>query len=149
MKQLLSSLAGAAILAVLPSIVVHAAVPGATALSVKIISLKPTTVTAKHSVVTFRLRVQGMTLDAKHIDRKNIVGHGHVQLYVDKIPSDAYRNKDLKHHWLASLAASGFQLNLSPVVLGGTGKHIIFVTLAQNDDVLYRIPTASSSITVK
>jgi hypothetical protein len=119
------------------------------AMKVVIASVKPTTVTKKHAAVAFRLTVKGITLDAGHMGKANVSGHGHIQLYVDKVPKDAYTKKDLKHNWLASLAAPVFGLNLSPQVLGSLGKHRIIIALAQNNYVLYRTPTAAVTITAK
>jgi hypothetical protein len=118
------------------------------AISVTVVSVNPTTVTAKHAAVTFHLSVKGMVLDGLHMGKVNVSGHGHIQLYVDKVPSDAYARKDLQH-WLASLATTTLTLNLSPAIVGGTGKHKIIVALAQNNGVLYSAPTASITITVK
>jgi hypothetical protein len=118
-------------------------------MSVKIVSVTPTTVTGKKAGVTFRLLVKGMVLDAVHMGKANVRGHGHIQLYVDKIAVDAYVKKDLKHNWLASLAATTISLNLPPMLIGGAGKHKIIVALAQNNYILYRVPTAAVTITAK
>jgi hypothetical protein len=116
------------------------------AMSVRILSVKPATVTKKKATVTFHLRVKGLVFDTAHMGKANVRGHGHLQLYVDRIPGDAYARNDLKY-WLASLAETTIALNLPPTLVGGPGKHRIIVALAQNDDVLYRAPVASITIT--
>ena len=119
------------------------------AMSVRIVSVKPATVTKKKATVTFHLRVKGLVLDATHMGKANVRGHGHLQFYVDRIPSAAYVRKDLTHPWLAALGATTPVLNLSPTLIGGRGKHRILVALAQNDYVLYRARAASITITAK
>jgi hypothetical protein len=152
MKRLITSVAAVTILgtSMLFPLVAHAASrhPRAS-MSVAIVSVSPTLVTAKHATVTFRLRVTGIVLDAVHMGKAHVAGHGHIQLYVDAIPRDAYTHKDLQRHWLASLATTTLTLNLSPAIVGGAGKHRIFAALAQNNNVLYRVPVASFTITVK
>lgn len=145
---LASSLMAAALLFPLigNSPVVRAATPS---MSIKIVSVSPTTVTGKKAGVTFHLLVKGMVLDAVHMGKANVRGHGHIQLYVDKIAVDAYVKKDLQHNWLASLAATTISLNLSPTLIGGVGKHKIIVALAQNNYILYRVPAAAITITAK
>jgi hypothetical protein len=127
----------------------YAATQSASTMSLAVLSVKPTTVTAKHAGVVFRLRVRGMTLDARHMGKANKAGQGHIQLYVDKVPKDAYTKKDLRHNWLASLAAPTFSLKLTPAILGGAGKHRIIIALAQNNYVLYRAPAVAVTITAK
>jgi hypothetical protein len=118
-------------------------------MSVKIVAVSPTTITTKKATVTFHLRVSGFVLDAVHMGKANVAGRGHFQLYVDKIPTDAWVKKDLQHNWLAALAATTISLNLPPALVGGVGKHKIIVALAQNNYILYKVPTASITITVK
>jgi hypothetical protein len=151
-KHIVTSIAASIILPASTFVPVtgHAAsAPSTPKMSVTIVSVKPTTVTGKNATVTFHLRVKGIVLDAMYIGKANVRGHGHIQLYVDSIPKDAYVRKDLKQHWLASLAATTLSLNLSPALVGGRGKHRIIVALAQNNSVLYHVPPASTTITVK
>src|SRR5919198_1547318 len=103
------------------------------AMGVTIVSLTPRTVIRKNPFVTFRiqLRVKGMVLDPKHIGQANVRGRGHIQVYVDRIPSNAYARRN-PTHWL-----------------GAPGKHKLFVALAQNNSILYRGPAARTTITVK
>ena len=151
MKRLVTALVASTILAAtgLFPVAGHAApAQSKPVMSVAVVSVNPTTVTKKNAAVTFRLRVKGIVLDAVHMGKANVAGHGHIQLYVDKVPTDAYARKDLQH-WLASLATTTLTLNLAPAIVGGAGKHKIIAALAQNNGVLYRVPTASVTITVK
>jgi hypothetical protein len=120
-------------------------------MGVTIVSVTPTTVIRKNRTVTFRLqlRVKGIVLDPRHIGKANVRGHGHIQVYVDRIPSDAYVRRNLKQHWLASLAGKTLRITVPPALLGGRGQHRLLVALAQNNSVLYRVPAASATITVK
>ena len=152
MKRLVTSVAASTVLgaSILFLVTGHgASTPPKRAMSVTVVSVKPTTVTAKHATVTFHLRVKGIVLDATHMGKANVRGHGHIQLYANSVPKDAYVRKDLKQHWLASLAATTIGLNLLPTIVGGRGKHRIIVALAQNNGVLYKAPSAAVSITVK
>ncbi len=119
------------------------------AMSVKIVSASPTTISGKHTIVTFHLQASGITLDITNMGKASIAGHGHFQIYVDRIPNDAYAKKDLNHSWLASLTATTVSLNLAPALIGGRGTHKIIVALARNDYVLYKVATASVTITAK
>jgi hypothetical protein len=131
----------------------HAAPPPpAHKMSVAIASVTPTTVIRQNASVTFhlQLRVQGITLDPKNIGKANIPGHGHVQVYVDSIPKDAYARKDPKHWLGAPLAGRTIRITVPPALIGSRGQHRLFVALAQNNWVLYRgVPAASRTITVK
>ena len=154
MKRLVTSVATATMLAatnVFPVTGHAASAPPKPAMSVTIVSVtpSPTTVTAKHATVTLHLRVNGIVLDAAHMGKANVRGHGHIQLYVDRIPKDAYVRKDLTQHWLASLAGTSLAITVPPVLVGGRGKHRLSVALAQNNSVLFRVPTAGVTITVK
>ena len=120
-------------------------------MGISIVSLTPKTVIRKNRSVTFRiqLRVKGIVLDPRHIGKANVRGHGHVQVYVDRIPSDAYVRRNLKQHWLASLAGKTLRITVPPALLGARGQHRLIVALAQNNSILYRVPAASATITVK
>jgi hypothetical protein len=89
-----------------------------------------------------------MVLDATHMGKANVGGHGHIQLYLGRIPSNAYVRKNLTQHWLGAVAATTVTINLAPALVGGAGKHRLIVALARNNDVLYHVPVASTTITV-
>ena len=120
-------------------------------MGVTILAVTPTTVTRNNPTVTFRLqlRVKGIVLDPRHIGKANVRGHGHIQVYVDRIPSNAYVRRNLKQHWLASLAGKTLRITVPPALLGARGQHRLIVALAQNNSILYRVPAASATITVK
>ena len=154
MKPLVASVAASTILAatILVPVTGHAApAPPKPSMGVTIVSLTPRTVIRKNPSVTFRiqLRVKGMVLDPKHIGQANVRGRGHIQVYVDRIPSDAYVRRNLKQHWLASLAGKTLRITVPPALICARGKHKLIVALAQNNSILYRVPAASTTITVK
>jgi hypothetical protein len=101
-----------------------------------------------NKVITLRLQASGITLDAAHIGKAPKNGVGHFQIYLDKVPADAYAKKDLKSNWLAAVAAPVIPLKMAKGMIK-LGKHKIIVALAKNNYVLYRLPTVSLSITVK
>lgn len=103
----------------------------------------------KGTIVTFHTRVTGITLDGRHMGGSPHKRFGHLQVYVDAIPADAWSRKDLMHHWLASVAAPTFTLKLSAAILGGGRRHHIIIALAGNNDVLLHAPTATMAVTVK
>jgi hypothetical protein len=120
-------------------------------MGVSIVALTPRTVIRKNPFVTFRiqLRVKGMVLDPRHIGQANVRGRGHIQVYVDRIPSNAYVRRN-PTHWLgAPLAGKTLRITVPPALIGSRGKHKLIVALAQNNSILYRVPTASTTITVK
>lgn len=100
-------------------------------------------------IITFRLRVQGIDL-LPHVGTRPIPGAGHLQLYLDRIPTDGYRRADLRHHWLASLAATTFRLRFPAAVVNGSrGDHTVLIALAGTNNILYRVPAALVTITVR
>ena len=120
-------------------------------MGISIVSLTPKTVIRKNRSVTFRLqlRVKGIVLDPRHIGKANVRGRGHIQVYVDRIPGDAYVRRDPKHWLGAPLAGTTLRITVPPTLIGARGTHRLIVALAQNNSVLYRVPAASATITVK
>jgi hypothetical protein len=105
---------------------------------------------AMNRTLTLKLKVSGVSLSAAHIGKKPSGNEGHIQVYLDAIPKDAYKKADLKHNWLASVAATTFPMKLTSGVLGGKkGIHKILVTLAKNNNVLYVGKVATLKLTVK
>lgn len=150
MKRFLTSLAGAAILtSCLVPLGAQAASARAQSMNIQVLAATGPRSISKPRNVTFHLKTVGIRLDARHMGKANKSGYGHIQVYLDKIPTDAYSKKDFKHNWLAAVATPTFSLRLSKATLHGAGKHKIIVALAKNSDVLYRAPTASFTITVK
>lgn len=107
-------------------------------------------VVIRQGIITFRVHVSGMKLDLRHMGKHAVAGHGHLQYYLDSIPADAYTRKDLRHAFIAAVATPLFSFNLrASRVKIAAGTHRIIVALARNDDILYRAPTASVTITVR
>ena len=160
MKPLVASVASSTILAatILFPVTGHAAPSpppkqsmAKSSMGIAIVSVTPRTVNRKNRSVTFRLqlRVKGLVLDPRHIGKANVRGHGHVQVYVDRIPSDAYVRRN-PMRWLgAPLAGKTLRITVPPTLIGARGTHRLIVALAQNNSVLYRVPAASATITVK
>jgi hypothetical protein len=117
-------------------------------MSVKLLlSSGPTTISL-NKVITLRLKASGIVLDAAHIGKTPKNGVGHFQIYLDRVPADAYSKKDLKSNWLAAVAAPVIPLKMAKGMVK-PGKHKIIVALAKNNYVLYRVPTATLAITIK
>ena len=165
MKALVTSVAASSILAATillpvtgyaaspqpPAPAAHRSAAPKPSMGISIVSLTPKTVIRKNRSVTFRiqLRVKGIVLDPRHIGKANVRGHGHVQVYVDRIPSDAYVRRN-PMRWLgAPLAGTTLRITVPPTLIGARGTHRLIVALAQNNSVLYRVPAASATITVK
>jgi hypothetical protein len=75
--------------------------------------------------------------------------HGHIQVYLDRIPADAYKVADL-NGVLANLAAPLFSMGFPPhTVKSMPGRHRLLVALAQNDFVLYQVKPAVVTVTFK
>jgi hypothetical protein len=154
MKALVTSVAASTILAatiLLPGTGQAAPIPPSPSMGITIVSVTPTTVIRKNRSVTFRLqlRVKGLVLDPRHIGKANVPGRGHVQVYVDRIPADAYVRRDPKRWLGAPLAGTTLRITVPPTLIGARGTHRLIVALAQNNSVLYRVPAASTAITVK
>jgi hypothetical protein len=159
MKALVTSVAASTILAatiLFPVAGQAAPVPPQHAASkpsmrVTIVSVTPRTVIRKNRFVTFRLQlhVRGIVLDPRHIGKANVPGRGHVQVYVDRIPADAYVRRDSKRWLGAPLAGTTLRITVPPTLIGARGTHRLLVALAQNNSVLYRVPASSATITVK
>jgi hypothetical protein len=121
----------------------------APAMRIKSVSASPHVV-IREGIVTFRVTVAGLKLDIRHMGKKAVAGHGHLQYYLDRVPSDAYSRVDRKSPFLAAVATPLFSFNLraSPVKIS-RGTHRIIVALARNNDVLYRVPTKPITIVVR
>lgn len=120
------------------------------AVSVRVLSvIAPKAVSKTKQVVTVHVRVTGIKLDPTHIGRKNVAGHGHMQLYLDRIPSSAYKKPSLSNV-VAVAAGPIFSFSLSSHWLkAARGHHHFIVALAQNNEVLYHGGTSSFTLTVK
>lgn len=123
-------------------------VPGALGVTV-LPSTGPRELTRKAPVITVHLRVRGLHLDTRHIGGTPEADHGHVQVYLDRVPPDAHRQVDLKGV-VANLASPDFSLSLPPAMVGRErGRHRLFVALARNDYILYPVRPATVAITFR
>jgi hypothetical protein len=120
------------------------------AMSVRFLSATGPHTVSTHGVITFHVQVSGMTLKFKAIGKHPVSGQGHLQYYLDGIPSDAYKRADLRHNFLGVVATPIYIFHLKySLVKIKPGKHRFIAALAQNDNVLYHVPTASITVTVK
>jgi hypothetical protein len=154
MKQSLSTIGAALVLAVMLSPLGARASARSEAshrlsMSVKILSSSGPVTIGRKKLVTLHLHVQGLMLDAKHIGKNPVVGRGHIQVYLDRVPSDAFKTPDLRG-MVAISAGEFFSVDLSrSPARNHPGKHRLIVTLARNNYVLYRTKTPAFSITVR
>jgi hypothetical protein len=137
---------------VLASLVSIAALPAQAAappMRIAHVTVKPTTVTTT-GVITFTAQIQGFRLSVKHIGKEPISGEGHLQYYLDRIPSDAWSETDYHHGYLMAVGTNIviFGLKTSRVKIS-RGRHHILVALAKNDGILYHAPTVQVTVTVK
>jgi hypothetical protein len=119
-------------------------------MSVKALSvIAPKTITKKNQAITVAVRVKGLALDPTHIGRKSLARHGHMQIYLDRIPNAAYKQGNLADV-VAIAAGPIFTFVLSPQWKAKAhGRHTYLIALAQNNEVLYNVKAASFTLTVK
>jgi hypothetical protein len=123
-------------------------VPGKLSVSV-LRSTGPRVLSVKVPVMTIHLAVRGLHLDARHMGGKSVAGHGHIQVYIDRIPTNAYKTMDLKGV-VANVATPLFSVGFTPKMLKSeAGKHRLMVTLAKNNYVLYHTPPRVISVVFK
>jgi hypothetical protein len=115
----------------------------------------PHTITRKQELVTFFFKINGMTIDKKFPGKK-VKNAGHVQIYLDKVPADAYRKKDLTG--IASVNAPGaegkhvYAVTIqfdNAYVKEHIGTHTLKIGLARNNMVMYRVPIVSFPFVIK
>lgn len=109
----------------------------------------PVTVPANGSIA-IHVRVQGITLDAAAMGRRNVQGQGHYHFYVDCIPSAAYsRPNNFGGCWAGAEATerSTFDLSTSHVKVG-RGTHVLLIALSRNDHILYKVAPVDVMFTV-
>jgi len=111
-------------------------------MTVKIVGMK-----IRHAgVIEFRLAIGGMKLDAADMGKHPVGGHGHVQYYLNTIPSDAHRRPDSKN-LVASVAAYTYTLSRKTSKIKiPRGRHMLYIALAQNNNVLYKASPAMIAI---
>lgn len=102
-----------------------------------------------NGTVRFHLHIVGMKLDQR-IGSKPKLDQGHIQVYSNRIPRDAYIRKDLSKSWIASRATSTFKLKFSKQLLHGRkGTYKILLALAKNNDMLYYVKAATFKLKVR
>ena len=111
-------------------------------------STGPVTVALGHDI-TFHVKVIGIVLDARDMGKAPAPGKGHLQIYVDRIPTTAYTRKVMGRTLLAAAVTSDFTVKLAKSKIRRPGHHLIIVALAKNNDVLYRLNAAALDVTVQ
>lgn len=118
-------------------------------MSVRVVAPKHALVITGNHIVTFHVHVSGIRLDPRRMGKRNAAGYGHIQVYLDRIPADAYKKLDLKGIVVA-VGASSFTWQTSKLwTKQNHGHHTLIFALARNDDVLYQVKTGHVAITVK
>jgi hypothetical protein len=100
--------------------------------------------------ITFVVSVQGIRLSFRDIGKSPAAGEGHLQFYLDRIPTDAWTRRDVRHTFLAAVGTpiAIFRFKYAAIKVS-PGKHRVLVALAKNNNVLYHVPVASVTIWVK
>jgi hypothetical protein len=108
----------------------------------------PVTVT-EGGQIHVKLKITGLKLNPGAMGRPNVPGQGHYHFYVDCIPANAYTSADLAGCWKGASADPNatFDLSKSPSKIS-PGTHVLFIALARNDHILYRVDPASLVFTV-
>jgi len=104
---------------------------------------------AAGQAITFHVKVTGMVLDAQDMGQAPAPGKGHLQIYVDRIPTAAYSRKVMGHTLLAAAVSPDFTVTLSKAKVRSRGHHLIIVALAKNNDVLYRLNAPALDVMVQ
>lgn len=119
-------------------------------MTVKVLSVRaPHIISNKKQVIQVRVRFAGITMDPLHIGQKPVPGRGHMQVYLDHIPSIAYVFGTSKGVMVMA-TTSTFNFVLSPRLLKTTpGRHHVIVALARNDDRLYRVKSATFTLIIR
>lgn len=113
------------------------------------VTARPRTVSPNGSIL-FTVTVRGLTLDRLHMGSKPVSGHGHLQYYLDRIPSSAYRSFRDRSTFLGAIGTKEFLFRLKQsAVRIKPGRHTILIALARNDYLLLHAPVARVAITVR
>jgi hypothetical protein len=101
-------------------------------------------------LITFTVAVRGIRLSYGDMGKPPVVGEGHLQYYLDRIPRDAWVRPDVHRTFLAAVGTPITVFRFShTAVRVDPGKHVILVALAKNNYVLYHSPIAHVAIRVK
>jgi hypothetical protein len=107
---------------------------------------------AKHpKVFQIGLTTTGVALDVADMGKPPKDSQGHIQAYLDRIPSGAYSKADLRPPWLFTVVSNQVVFRLPPAIQHAkAGRHRIFLALAKNNDVLFSgVKPTSVSFTLK
>lgn len=115
----------------------------------------PHQLTHKNDLLNLYLKLKGIKLARAGAKPKG--GQGHIQIYLDKVPSDSYKTADMKN--IASVYpapnqpkpfTSSYSIEFDSLwIQSHKGNHTLKIALAKNNDVLYRVPIVSFKIDVK
>lgn len=126
----------------------HLAVPSGGRMSLRLVSPTGAVTIASRRVIFFRLHVTGMRFDAMHIGGKPVAGHGHIQVYLDRVPPVAYRKLSLTH-LVVVVGAPSFRYQALPAwIKRHHGRHRFIFALAKNNNVLYPVRTVNVTVRV-
>ncbi len=105
-----------------------------------------------HNYINLYFHVKGLKYGAKYgPGAKPKAGQGHIEIYMDSIPRDAYHKVDVRHafnYHIQSLRQVTIEPN-NPWINLYQGKHTLLIVLAKNNDVLYPIRPVKFSLNVK
>ena len=107
---------------------------------------------APHNNISFHFHVSGLTYGPNYGPKSgNKPGQGHIEMYIDRLPRDAYDRVDL-----VNLFNDGIR-SLDSVSIGVDdayikilkGHHTLLIVLARNDDVLYKVKPVRFPLLIK
>jgi hypothetical protein len=155
LKILLSAVLAAAVATSIVSIDAAAQTRGAAAKSLVLESKSgPHSISLKSELVTFYFKIHGIKFSSKY-PGKNVKGHGHIQIYLDSVPSDAYSKRDLKHLVSRNVPpkvgryAYAVTIEFDDAwIKEFAGQHTLLIGLAKNNEVMYHAPVASFALSV-
>lgn len=118
--------------------------------SIRLLSPTGPVTVKRNGQIPLALEVRGVDMNPAAMGRKAVPGQGHIHLYVDCLPPDAYTAPDLGRCWAGAEATTAPIFNLAKsAVKVNSGTHLLLIALAQNNHTLYRVPAAELIFTVK
>jgi hypothetical protein len=101
-------------------------------------------------VLTIQASITGVALDVNALGSPPKDSQGNIQAYLDRIPPAAYHKPTLTFPWLFQVASPTITFRMPAAVLHSKpGQHRILLALARNNAVLYNVPPAAVSFTLK
>lgn len=158
MKRVIVTALGVAFLTSIMPLMALASQRHASRSGVRITMLKvsrPHEITEKKPLIYLYLRIHGLkwTATKKHPLPR---GKGFVQIYLDKIPGDAYKKVDFKGRFAAAkpspLGGSRYELVIGPTAAWfklHKGHHELKIGLARNNYVMYPVKAVGFALNVK